>query len=161
MYVVISRYLAVQGKPKKEYSKYDSIKLVKERIQRDIARKKYYENQRKLTTINSRLEKENQHLEFIVWTDKKKYSLKDTIRVVFELNKNFLNDYTDVKKISFDPYKIWETAYIDEINKGVEWGAILILLKADKKGTLKIPSVQINVEGQELKSKPIKVKIKN
>lgn len=80
---------------------------------------------------------------------------------MFEFNKNYLSDYFDVKQIDFEPYKIWRSVFTNEVNKGVEWGAILILLKADKKGVLKVPSIQIDIEGQELMSERIKVKIKD
>lgn len=148
-------------KPRIKLSKADSIRNVQEKKEASIARQKYYENERKITSIESRLNKDTEKLQFIGWSDKRRYVVNDTIRLVFELSKNFLSDYIDVKKISFEPYEIWRTVYTNEVNKGVEWGGILILLKADKKGVLKIPSVQINIEGQELKSKQIKVKIAN
>lgn len=103
----------------------------------------------------SKLDKENDTLQFKAWTDKNTYKANDTITLVIEANR----DFELVTKIEVPNVQKQMTSSVLSYKNDKTWHYYSIRLKALKKGTITIPSFKIVVEEKKYNTKKITITI--
>jgi len=107
-------------------------------------------------TFKSKL-KEKKRTQIISWSDKKVYSLSDTIRLVVESNQ--LLDKNPLTGFTLSKLKKGRSSIGTLMNKGKIHSYYLIEYIPIKTGIIKIPSLKVQIKNKPHKTRKIKISI--